>query len=107
MLTIPITNMSSHNLIPRCRGSIISAARGFYGLISNTAGGYTFYEDARLRRLTRYRYNNVPLDMGGRYLYVRDNDNGSFGRRRGCRCAAGSMRTNAVTAWVTPSSPPQ
>ncbi|MCO5185939.1 MAG: glycosyl transferase [Anaerolineae bacterium] len=53
-------------------------SQGFYGLISNTAGGYTFYEDARLRRLTRYRYNNVPLDMGGRYLYVRDNDNGSF-----------------------------
>jgi cellobiose phosphorylase len=45
---------------------------GYFGLISNTAGGYTFYRDARLRRLTRYRYNNVPLDMGGRYLYIRD-----------------------------------
>lgn len=33
----------------------------FFGLISNTAGGYTFYRDARLRRLTRYRYNNIPL----------------------------------------------
>jgi cellobiose phosphorylase len=45
----------------------------YFGLISNTAGGYSFYKDARLRRLTRYRYNNTPLDMGGRYLYLRDN----------------------------------
>ncbi|MGZ8607506.1 MAG: GH36-type glycosyl hydrolase domain-containing protein, partial [Actinomycetota bacterium] len=44
----------------------------FFGLVSNTAGGYTFYRDARLRRLTRYRYNNAPSDVGGRYLYVRD-----------------------------------
>jgi len=44
----------------------------YFGLISNTAGGYSFYKDARLRRLTRYRYNNVPLDAGGRYIYVRD-----------------------------------
>ncbi len=46
----------------------------YFGLISNTAGGYSFYKDARLRRLTRYRYNNVPLDSGGRYIYVRDDD---------------------------------
>ncbi|MBN1479867.1 glycosyl transferase [candidate division KSB1 bacterium] len=46
----------------------------FYGLISNTAGGYTFYKDARLRRLTRYRYNNVPVDSNGRYIYVKDGD---------------------------------
>ncbi|GAB4495506.1 MAG: glycosyl transferase [Anaerolineales bacterium] len=48
----------------------------YFGLISNTAGGYSFYKDARLRRLTRYRYNNAPLDMGGRYIYIRDNDAG-------------------------------
>jgi cellobiose phosphorylase len=48
--------------------------QGFYSLISNTAGGYCFYKDARLRRLTRYRYNNVPLDNGGRYFYIRDED---------------------------------
>jgi cellobiose phosphorylase len=47
-----------------------------FGIISNTAGGYAFHQDARLRRLTRYRYNNVPLDAGGRYLYVRDRTNG-------------------------------
>lgn len=50
----------------------------YFGIISNTAGGYSFYRDARLRRLTRYRYNNVPLDAGGRYLYVRDNATGEY-----------------------------
>ena len=44
----------------------------FFSLISNTAGGYSFYQDARLRRITRYRYNNVPLDDGGRYFYIND-----------------------------------
>ncbi|MCL7452784.1 MAG: glycosyl transferase [Anaerolineae bacterium] len=47
-------------------------SEAYFGLISNTAGGYSFYRDARLRRLTRHRYNNVPSDSGGRYLYVRD-----------------------------------
>jgi cellobiose phosphorylase len=50
----------------------------YFGLISNTGGGYSFYRDARLRRLTRYRYNNAPLDMGGRYIYLRDNDSADF-----------------------------
>jgi cellobiose phosphorylase len=50
----------------------------YLGLISNTAGGYSFYQDARLRRLTRYRYNNAPLDIGGRYVYVRDDDSGAY-----------------------------
>ncbi|HHU60526.1 MAG: glycosyl transferase [Bacillota bacterium] len=45
----------------------------FFSLISNTAGGYSFYRDARLRRITRYRYNNVPIDAGGRYFYIHDN----------------------------------
>ena len=49
--------------------------QGFFSLISNTAGGYSFYKDARLRRITRYRYNNVPVDMGGRYFYINDNGN--------------------------------
>ncbi|MBQ4312397.1 MAG: glycosyl transferase, partial [Oscillospiraceae bacterium] len=44
----------------------------FFSLISNTAGGYSFYKDARLARITRYRYNNVPNDAGGRYFYIND-----------------------------------
>ena len=50
----------------------------YFGLISNTAGGYSFVLDARLRRLTRYRYNNAPLDLGGRYLYLRDDATGDY-----------------------------
>ena len=46
----------------------------FFSIISNTAGGYAFYKDARLRRLTRYRYNNVPLDSNGRYFYITDGE---------------------------------
>lgn len=48
--------------------------KDFFSLISNTAGGYTFYKDAKFRRLTRYRYNNVPMDAGGRYFYIKDQD---------------------------------
>lgn len=44
----------------------------FFSLISNTAGGYSFYKDAKFRRITRYRYNNVPMDSGGKYFYIND-----------------------------------
>ena len=44
----------------------------FFSLISNTSGGYCFYRDARMLRITRYRYNNVPTDAGGRYFYIND-----------------------------------
>ncbi len=44
----------------------------FFSIISNTAGGYSFYRDAKLRRITRYRYNNVPIDEGGKYFYIND-----------------------------------
>ncbi|WP_312644653.1 GH36-type glycosyl hydrolase domain-containing protein [Hydrogenoanaerobacterium sp.] len=46
----------------------------FFSLISNTAGGYSFYRDAKLLRLTRYRYNNCPGDVGGRYYYIKNKD---------------------------------
>ncbi|HEY3881595.1 MAG TPA: glycosyl hydrolase family 65 protein [Trebonia sp.] len=49
-----------------------------FGTVSNTAGGFSWHQDARLRRLTRYRYNNVPGDAGGRYLYVRDDVTGEY-----------------------------
>ncbi|WP_316861819.1 GH36-type glycosyl hydrolase domain-containing protein [uncultured Cohaesibacter sp.] len=50
--------------------------QSYFGILSATAGGYSYYRDARLRRLTRGRYNNVPNDFGGRYVYMRDNGNG-------------------------------
>ena len=53
----------------------------YFGIISNTAGGYSFYQDARLRRITRYRYNNAPLDVGGRYLYIRDDEAAKLGQK--------------------------
>jgi len=52
--------------------------QGYFGIISATAGGYSYYRDARLRRITRGRYNNVPLDFGGRYIYLRDDASGEF-----------------------------
>jgi cellobiose phosphorylase len=45
-------------------------SENFFSLISNQGGGYCFYRDARLRRLLRYRYNNTPTDLGGRYFYI-------------------------------------
>jgi len=48
------------------------------GIISNTAGGYSFDRDPRNRRVTRYRYNAIPVDQPGRYVYLRDQDNGEF-----------------------------
>jgi len=46
----------------------------FFSIVSNTCGGYSFYKDARLRRITRYRYNNIPLDSNGKYFYIREGD---------------------------------
>lgn len=46
----------------------------YFSLLSNTGGGYSFYKDAKFRRLTRYRYNNVPVDTGGKYFYIKDGE---------------------------------
>ncbi|OGC33959.1 hypothetical protein A2311_00445 [candidate division WOR-1 bacterium RIFOXYB2_FULL_48_7] len=53
-------------------------AEQYCALMSNTAGGYSFYRDPKERRITRYRYNNVPIDRGGRYVYIRDNKGGDY-----------------------------
>ena len=47
-------------------------SEAFFTLMSNTSGGYSFYRDALMLRLTRYRYNNVPTDAGGQYFYIND-----------------------------------
>ena len=49
-------------------------SQAFFSLISNTGGGYCFYRDAKLQRLLRYRYNNVPADVGGRFFYIKEAD---------------------------------
>lgn len=48
-------------------------SEAYFALLSNTAGGYSFYKDASKRRITRYRYNNVPTDAGGKYYYIYEN----------------------------------
>ena len=48
--------------------------KDFFSLISNTCGGYTFYKDAKLLRMTRYRYNDSPMDTNGKYFYIKDKD---------------------------------
>jgi len=78
----------------------------YFGIISNTAGGYSFYQDARLRRLTRYRYNNSPLDVGGRYLYIRDNNAARtvIGHLAGSLFARIWTIMNAGMGWDIPQS---
>ncbi len=49
-------------------------SQDYFCLLSNTAGGYSFYRDASKRRITRYRYNNVPLDAGGKYYYIKEKE---------------------------------
>ena len=49
--------------------------RDFFSLISNTCGGYSFYKDARLLRITRYRYNDQPYDTNGKYIYIKEGNN--------------------------------
>ena len=49
-------------------------SKDFFSLISNTSGGYSFYKDAKLLRITRYRYNSVPFDNNGKYFYIKDGD---------------------------------
>ncbi len=44
----------------------------FFSIVSNTCGGYSFYKDAKMLRITRYRYNNVPYDSNGKYYYIAD-----------------------------------
>ncbi len=56
----------------------ISNPSGYCGIISQTAGGFSFYKDPRDRRITKYRYNNVPVDRPGRYIYIKDMESGEY-----------------------------
>ena len=73
----------------------------FFSLVSNTGGGYSFYRDARLRRLTRYRYNNSPLDMDGTA------STSTMAAPSGTRAGSPPRRnwtvTPAATVWATRS----
>jgi cellobiose phosphorylase len=56
----------------------ISNPRGYCGIVSQTGGGFSFHRDPRERRITKYRYNNVPVDRPGRYFYIKDMETGEF-----------------------------
>ena len=47
-------------------------------VISHNAGGYSFYQNAEHKRITRFRANGVPLDRPGHYVYLRDDDTGDY-----------------------------
>ena len=72
-------------------------SENFFALVSHRAGGYCFYRDARLRRLMRYRYNNVPTDVGGRYFYI--NDGGEVWNPRYATPSGGPTVAN-VGSWL-------
>ncbi len=47
-------------------------------VISQNAGGYSFYDNAEHHRITRFRANAVPLDRPGHYVYLRDDETGEY-----------------------------
>ena len=73
----------------------------FFSLVSNTAGGYSFYRDARMRRLTRYRYNSSPLDMDGHHIYIKDGDTVWNPGLAAHQDRAGQLQP-AATVWAIP-----
>jgi len=79
-------------------------SEAFFSLISNTSGGYSFYKDARLLRLTRYRYNNVPTDAGGKYFYLRDGDTVWNPGWQPCQTELDSYACHHGTGYTTISS---
>ena len=89
-------------------------SENFFSLISNTCGGYSFYKDAKLLRLTRYRYNNVPYDSNGHYYYIKDGNTiwnpgwmptktelDSYSCRHGMGYSVFKGSKNALTAELT------
>lgn len=56
----------------------ISNLRGYCGIVSQTGGGFSFHGDPRDRRITKYRYNNVPVDRPGRYFYLKNEADGDY-----------------------------
>ncbi|HVO75860.1 MAG TPA: hypothetical protein VMT35_17685, partial [Ignavibacteriaceae bacterium] len=50
-----------------------------YGaIITNNAGGYSFYKSAAQGRFTRLRFNVIPMDQPGRYIYIHDKDSKDY-----------------------------
>lgn len=71
----------------------------FFSLMSNTCGGYSFYKDAKLLRLTRYRYNNIPNDEGGRNFYIKEGD--SVWSPLTCPVPLPTMNPESAVEWAS------
>jgi len=74
------------------------------GIVSNTGGGFSFDRDPRNRRVSRYRYNAIPVDQPGRYVYLRDQETGEFWSPRPGPPGSNSTRMSAGTARPTLAS---
>ena len=73
-----------------------------YGaIITNNAGGYSFYKSAAQGRFMRLRFNVIPMDQPGRYFYIHDKDKKDFlGELNVIEQAINVCQTNIVQdAW--------
>jgi len=50
----------------------------YHGLISHTGGGFSFFISPKDSRITRWRYNSMPFDRPGRYIFLRDRQTGKY-----------------------------
>jgi N,N'-diacetylchitobiose phosphorylase len=55
-----------------------AGSRAYGAVITNNAGGYSFYHSPAEGRFLRFRFNSIPMDQPGRYFYLRDRDSGDY-----------------------------
>jgi N,N'-diacetylchitobiose phosphorylase len=53
-------------------------SKEFGSIITNNAGGYTFYKSGGMGRFIRMRFNSIPMDQPGRYIYFHDHNSGDY-----------------------------
>lgn len=52
--------------------------KSYHAMITNVGGGYSFHLSPKDSRITRWRYNGLPWDRPGKYVYVRDTKSGEY-----------------------------
>ncbi|MDR2896675.1 MAG: hypothetical protein LBV30_08535 [Propionibacteriaceae bacterium] len=63
----------------------------FFSLLSHRGGGYSFFRDAKMRRLTRFRYQSIPVDNDGHFFFIDDGQS--------VWCPTGAPITTGLDAW--------
>ncbi len=53
-------------------------SRLYGGIITQNAGGFSFFRSGAMGRILRMRFNGIPVDQPGRYLYLRDDASGDY-----------------------------